>query len=70
MTRVGGPGGILKVRVEIDKLGDLKLKISDLFNGRTVMGKSSHIRIILYVNAYLLIPCAFDTNRNFIQCFS
>jgi len=34
VTRIGGPGGLLKVRVEIDKLGDLKMKISDLFNGR------------------------------------
>lgn len=39
VTRVGGPGGVLKVRVEIDKLGDLKLKISDLFGGRKIMGK-------------------------------
>lgn len=40
VTRVGGPGGLLKVRVEIDKLGDLKLKISDLFGGRKIIGKS------------------------------
>lgn len=39
VTRIGGPGGLLKVRVEIDKLGDLKLKISDLFGGRPVIGK-------------------------------
>lgn len=39
VTRVGGPGGLLKVRVEIDKLGDMKLKISDLFGGRRVIGK-------------------------------
>lgn len=38
VTRVGGPGGLLKVRVEIDKLGDLKLKISDLFGGRKIIG--------------------------------
>lgn len=38
VTRVGGPGGLLKVRVEIDKLGDLKLKISDIFGGRKIMG--------------------------------
>lgn len=43
VTRVGGPGGVLKVRVEIDKLGDLKLKISDLFGGRKIMGKSIEI---------------------------
>lgn len=42
MTRVGGPGGLLKVRVEIDKLGDLQLKISDLFGGRRVIGKIPH----------------------------
>ncbi|KAG4080256.1 hypothetical protein HA402_010748 [Bradysia odoriphaga] len=34
VTRIGGPGGLLKVRVEIDKLGDLKMKISNLFNGQ------------------------------------
>ncbi|XP_058454623.1 uncharacterized protein LOC131432399 [Malaya genurostris] len=33
VTRVGGPGGLLKVRVEIDKIGDMKLHISDLFHG-------------------------------------
>lgn len=38
VTRVGGPGGLLKVRVEIDKLGDMKLKISDLFGGRKIIG--------------------------------
>lgn len=38
VTRVGGPGGLLKVRVEIDKIGDLKLKISDLFGGRKIIG--------------------------------
>lgn len=38
VTRVGGPGGLLKVRVEIDKIGDLKLKISDLFGGRKLIG--------------------------------
>lgn len=45
VTRVGGPGGLLKVRVEIDKLGDLKLKITDLFGGRKLIGKS---HIILF----------------------
>lgn len=39
VTRVGTAGGLLKVRVEIDKLGDLKLKISDLFGGRKAIGK-------------------------------
>ncbi|XP_052863368.1 uncharacterized protein LOC128270005 [Anopheles cruzii] len=33
VTRIGGPGGLLKVRVEIDKIGDMKLHISDLFGG-------------------------------------
>lgn len=37
VSRVGGPGGRLKVRVEIDKLGDMKLHISDLLGGRIVM---------------------------------
>lgn len=37
VTRIGGPGGRLKVRVEIDKLGDLKLHITDLLGGRIVM---------------------------------
>lgn len=39
VTRVGGPGGLLKVRVEIDRLGDMKMKISDLFNGRKAIGQ-------------------------------
>ncbi len=38
VTRVGGPGGLLKVRVEIDKIGDMKLNISDIFGGRKIMG--------------------------------
>lgn len=42
VTRVGGPGGLLKVRVEIDKLGDLKLKISDLFGGRKIIGTAQN----------------------------
>ncbi|XP_053695729.1 uncharacterized protein LOC128743220 [Sabethes cyaneus] len=37
VTRVGGPGGLLKVRVEIDKIGDMKLHISDLFNGSKIL---------------------------------
>jgi hypothetical protein len=37
VKRVGGVGGRLKVRVEIDKIGDLKLHISDLLGGHTVM---------------------------------
>lgn len=39
MTRTSGPGSLLKVRVEIDKLGGLKLSITDLFNGAKVIGK-------------------------------
>lgn len=38
VTRIGGPGGLLKVRVEIDKLGDLKMKVSNLFNGQKGIG--------------------------------
>lgn len=37
VTRLGGPGERLKVRVEIDKIGDMKLHISDLLGGRMVM---------------------------------
>lgn len=44
VTRVGGPGGLLKVRVEIDKIGDLKLKISDLFGGRKIIGTFFYIK--------------------------
>lgn len=39
VTRIGGPGGLLKVRVEIDKIGDMKLHISDLFHGAKIIGK-------------------------------
>lgn len=48
VTRVGGPGGLLKVRVEIDKLGDLKLKISDLFGGRKIIGTVQNVVCCLY----------------------
>lgn len=37
VKRIGGPGGRLKVRVEIDKIGDMKLHITDLLGGRIVM---------------------------------
>lgn len=37
VKRVGGVGGLLKVRVEIDKIGDLKLHITDLLGGHIVM---------------------------------
>src|SRR5690349_21504474 len=37
VTRIGGPGGRLKVRVAIDEIGDMKLHISDLLGGRMVM---------------------------------
>lgn len=39
VKRLGGPGGRLKVRVEIDKVGDMKLHISDLLGGKVVMEK-------------------------------
>lgn len=37
VKRIGNQGGRLKVRVEIDKIGDLKLHITDLLGGRIVM---------------------------------
>lgn len=37
VKRIGGPGGRLKVRVEIDKIGDMKLHIADLLGGRVAM---------------------------------
>lgn len=49
VTRVGGPGGLLKVRVEIDKLGDLKLKISDLFGGRKIIGTAERFLLALFL---------------------
>lgn len=54
VTRVGGPGGLLKVRVEIDKLGDLKLKISDLFGGRKVIGSSNSLKSVLILMLLML----------------
>lgn len=39
VTRVGGPGGLLKVRVEIDKIGDLKLHINNYLGGKPVLGE-------------------------------
>lgn len=38
VTRLGGQGALLKVRVEIDKIGDMKLHISDLFRGAKFPG--------------------------------
>lgn len=59
VTRVGGPGGLLKVRVEIDKLGDLKLKISDLFGGRKIIGTATEV-LYIYFEAFLLnMPIEF-----------
>lgn len=37
VKRIGGAGGRLKVRVEIDKIGDMSLHISDLLGGHTVI---------------------------------
>ncbi|XP_055696508.1 uncharacterized protein LOC129797712 [Lutzomyia longipalpis] len=37
VTRIGGPGGLLKVRVEIDKIGDMSMHISNFFGGRRVL---------------------------------
>lgn len=37
VRRLGGAGGRLKVRVEIDKIGDMSLHISDLLGGHTVI---------------------------------
>lgn len=39
VTRVGGPGSLLKVRVEIDKIGDMKLNIHNYLGGKPVLGK-------------------------------
>jgi Haemolymph juvenile hormone binding protein (JHBP) len=37
VKRIGGPGGRLKVNVEIDKIGNMKLHISHLLGGRVVI---------------------------------
>lgn len=37
IRRLGGPGSRLKVRVFVDKLGDMKLNIGDLFGGVTMI---------------------------------
>jgi hypothetical protein len=37
IRRLGGPGARLKVRVFVDKLGDMKLNIGDLFGGVTMV---------------------------------
>jgi len=36
ITRVGGPGGRIKVKVEVDKIGNMKLAIDNLFGGHKV----------------------------------
>lgn len=40
VTRVGKAGGRLKVRVEIDRIGDMRLHISNLLQGKKVLGKT------------------------------
>ncbi|EDS29502.1 conserved hypothetical protein [Culex quinquefasciatus] len=37
VSRIGGQGGLLKVRVAVDKIGDMKLHISDLFHGAKLL---------------------------------
>lgn len=39
VTRVGGVGGLLKVRVEIDRIGDMQLHIGNMFGGNVGIGR-------------------------------
>lgn len=39
VTRVAGPGSLLKVRVEIDKIGDLRLHINNYLGGKPILGE-------------------------------
>lgn len=38
VTRIGGVGGLLKIRVEIDRIGDMQLHIGNMFGGRIGIG--------------------------------
>lgn len=62
MTRTGGPGSLLKIRVEIDKLGDMKLGITNLFNGRKIVGKNwVQVKIIFDSLIWLEVARRFFT---------
>lgn len=52
VTRVGGPGGLLKVRVEIDHIGDLSLHITDFLGGKKILGK-----VAKYLFGEIIINC-------------
>lgn len=45
VTRVGGPNSLIKVRIEIDKLSDMRLKVSDMFNGKKVIENTADFLI-------------------------
>lgn len=71
ITRIGGPGGLLKVRVEIDKIGDLKLHITDLFNGKKFIGGllytiSSNCQLIGFNNFDVISEFVADKLINYV----
>jgi Haemolymph juvenile hormone binding protein (JHBP) len=45
ITRTGGPGSILKVRVEVDEIQNMELHISDFFNGRKALESAADFLI-------------------------
>jgi hypothetical protein len=45
VTRLGGSGGRLKVRVVIDKIGGMSLHISDLFRGAMIIESVADVLI-------------------------
>lgn len=47
VTRINGPGSLLKVRIEIDELRDMILKISNGFQGRKFIGEQFNIPAII-----------------------
>lgn len=67
MTRVGGPGGLLKVRVEIDKLENMKLKISDLFGGRKIIGNFLFIHFLNFFQKLFELWEYCDLKKNLFQ---
>lgn len=55
VTRVAGPGSLLKVRVEIDNIGDLKLHINNYLGGKPVLGECGWIVMKSIRNYYVVL---------------
>lgn len=46
MKRTDGPKSLLKINVEVDRIGKMSLHISDLFNGKKQLGEFFYLNFI------------------------